>query len=77
MTEYNGWTNWQTWQVPLWIDNDEYMYKVRARETDWTAGRVEEFTRDMLPEGTPDMESDTDYNGVNWQEIADAWNSEE
>tara|TARA_Y100000310_G_C20581682_1_gene763322 strand:+ start:149 stop:511 length:363 start_codon:yes stop_codon:yes gene_type:complete len=24
--EYNGWTNWETWLVNLWLNNDEIAY---------------------------------------------------
>jgi len=30
--EYNGWTNYPTWCVALWIDNDQGLYHM-ARET--------------------------------------------
>jgi hypothetical protein len=26
MTKYNGWTNYETWNVKLWMDNDEGSY---------------------------------------------------
>lgn len=26
MAEYNGWTNYETWAVKLWMDNDEGSY---------------------------------------------------
>lgn len=35
MSEYNGWTNYETWLTALWIDNDQWMYEYsreRARE---------------------------------------------
>jgi hypothetical protein len=22
---YNGWSNWETWNVKLWLDNDQYL----------------------------------------------------
>lgn len=34
-TKYNGWTNYETWNVALWIDNEEGSYdywRDRARE---------------------------------------------
>jgi hypothetical protein len=30
-TEYNGWTNWETWNTNLWMTNDEGAYET-ARE---------------------------------------------
>ena len=37
-TTYNGWTNFQTFNVALWINNDEGLYDI-ARET----GSYQEF----------------------------------
>jgi len=54
MTEktYNGWTNYETWNVALWIGNDEGLYNM-ARE----AGSYRAFTgmmRDCECTETPD-----------------------
>jgi hypothetical protein len=35
---YNGWTNYETWNVALWIQNDESFYSL-AREV----GNYEDF----------------------------------
>lgn len=31
-TKYNGWTNYETWCVALWIDNDELQYRHWRRQ---------------------------------------------
>jgi len=27
-TEYNGWVNWPTWNIVLWLQNTEHHYRV-------------------------------------------------
>ena len=47
--EYNGWTNYATWAVKLWIDNEEGSYHA-VRET---AREIWEAAADDDPDGTP------------------------
>ena len=34
-TEYNGWTNYETWNVALWINNDEGLYNLARQCGDY------------------------------------------
>ena len=45
MSTYNGWTNWATWNVALWIGNDEGLYNMARRCVDYKqfASNVSEF----------------------------------
>lgn len=76
MADYNGWANWQTWNVALWLNNDESHYRaMRARRavlgSKILARDAEEFARDVMPGGTPDMDNGAaGYRGVRWSEIA-------
>ena len=56
MTTYNGWTNYETWNVALYIGNDEGLYQLAMECEDYS-----QFTDIMTECGsqiTPD--------GVSW-----------
>lgn len=44
MAKYNGHKNWNHWNVSLWINNEEWLYRLalaciaEAKETSWYAG---------------------------------------
>ncbi len=76
--EYNGWSNWETWNVVLWFSNDEELYKgIASVAGSWLPNSAEAYAKLVMPDGTPDFD-DTDggYSVVNWDEVADAWNEE-
>mgnify|MGYP007068907461 CR=1 FL=1 len=73
--QYNGLTNRETWNVNLWIMNDDGLCSaMRQHSQPWTAESARDFVLDILPDGTPDMNGVKDYFAVNRGEIAAAWN---
>jgi len=76
---YNGWTNYETWNVALWLDNEPAIYNyVReiagesANEYD-LAVRLQTLVEDMAPELDASMFADllgAALNNVEWSEIA-------
>jgi hypothetical protein len=77
---YNGWTNWATWNVELWLDNEEPLYRAKQayirHARDISAETVALFCYDVFPSGTPDMKHPSEMATVNWQELADSWREE-
>jgi hypothetical protein len=65
---YNGWTNYETWNVALWIQNDEFLYNTAKAcvefcadwETPW-----EKFVRCMT-EGQIGRHIGQTPDGVKW-----------
>lgn len=71
---YNGWSNRATWNVSLWLNNDEGLYRelqrtVRhAHSVENAAERIEELCKELWQDGkTPDGDLLKD---VDWEEIA-------
>ena len=75
--EYNGWTNYETWCVKLWIDNDQ------GEQTLWLerAQMVDEYDlaqelRDYHEQAMPELSGmfadllQAAVSSVNWHEIA-------
>ena len=63
-TDYNGWTNYETWNVALWLQNDEMMYKLTrfAESYDECIPALEYAFGQMTPDGVrwmdPEINSD-------------------
>ena len=62
-TTYNGWTNYETWNVALWMDNDYGNY-LKARESK----NYKEFLSKLHKQPTGDGVSWTDPK-LNIQEL--------
>ena len=76
MMTYNGWANRSTWNVNLWIGNDEKLYKMvlKMGETSHSVGdfatRLEGFLLTIWNGATPDGD---DLAPVDWVDICDQW----
>ncbi len=59
---YNGWANWETWNVALWIQNDYITYKVAQRydSYDRLIPHLEMMWGQMTPDGARWMDPTID-----------------
>ena len=86
--QYQGWTNWETWNVNLWLTNDQSVYKLtkslllghyeyefkRAEALrDW----VYDLVHGNKEEGiTQYITDDISLHRVNYEEIIEAFKEE-
>ena len=83
---YNGWTNWETWNANLWIENDWRMSESFSLQAGDLLGsyekdqaivllseRINDYFLDMMPDVEPGFYSDamsTSFREINFREIA-------
>jgi hypothetical protein len=77
-TGYNGWSNYETWLVALWLNNDQASYNVLEAlkaedESDYRkAESLEELVRELYefePVGIVADLVNSAFGRVNWVEI--------
>lgn len=57
---YNGWANYETWNVALWLSNDEAMYKFARGYSEHGYKSLSHMLVELYGAVTPD--------GVKWQD---------
>lgn len=83
--EYNGWTNYETWLVKLWMDNDEGSYNYwREQAEDYyntdkdDPSGLAEALKEQHEESLPQLEGfaadlmNAAMSEVDWREIAES-----
>lgn len=89
MSDYNGWSNYETWNVALWIDNEEGSYRhwrdqvcealEAEQDRDDAVNTVSKALRAEIEDQMPELNGcysdllSAALSEVNWYEIAENW----
>ena len=75
MEGYNGWTNWQTWNVALWIGNDESLYELAKRFVHYKdlANYLVESGTYNTPDGASYTDAELDTDALSEWMTDDMW----
>ncbi len=85
--EYSGWTNYETWNVNLWLGDDEYFRKLAVDADDLYSAKIalqhyiEELAEMLVPGVVKGANFVADLFGgalskVNWIEIAEHYRND-
>jgi hypothetical protein len=77
MSDYNGWTNWETWNLYTWLSNDESTY-YHARKAK-SKMNLQDFVADWwtVQNASPVMDAWNAYlHVVDWEELVQAFQPE-
>ena len=86
MSAYNGWSNYETWNVKSWLDNEQGSSEEardmarRARSAGLLAKDLQAWVKDMAPDLGASMFADllsAALSEVDWYEIAESYWEEE
>ena len=70
--KYNGWTNYETWNLKLWLDNEEYWHNDMTSQADVYAtdqdkntavSDMVDYLKEWVNENTPDLYWPDDMGG--------------
>ena len=81
--EYQGWTNYATWNVALWVSNSEPMYREMQLLRPYTPQKARLFCERLFPsKATPDMRDEhigqqrLMWDSIDWASIAEDFNAQ-
>jgi hypothetical protein len=77
MGDYNGWRNWDTWNVHLWLTNEYSVYKEALHicttlPMEHAIGFLKTLARDFTNAITDGVE----FPKVDWEEVYEAFRAE-
>jgi len=66
---YNDWANWETWNVALWLQNDEFIYRhAKANRNlgykEWARRYRDETGEFETPDGAQWLSSEVDLDSL-------------
>ena len=68
-TTYNGWTNYETWNVALWLDNDRYYYDLMMMQSVKT---FKDFLEKLQSPLRSNLDANWDYKNFTGDQVS--WN---